>query len=154
MRGMETAPTPSEAHAPSLGMLIGQVRAELVRALEAELQREGVELRFTQFLALKRLALDGPMCAGQLARALDHDAGAMTRVIDQLEKKGYVVRQPNKLDRRSLRIAVTEAGMATWKHIAQAHERTLERAQHELTAADREQLMHSLERIHAALRAS
>lgn len=153
MLGMETAPTPSAPPARSLGVLIGQVRGELVHALETELQREGVELRFTQFLALKRLAVDGPMSAGELARALDHDAGAMTRVIDQLEKKGYAVRQPNELDRRSLRIAVTEAGMATWRHIAKAHERTLERAQHELTPAERKQLIAYLERILAALRA-
>jgi DNA-binding MarR family transcriptional regulator len=132
--------------------MIGLVRAELVRALESELQREGVELRFTQFLALKRLALDGPMCAGELARALDHDAGAMTRVIDQLQAKGYVRRQPNEQDRRSLRIAVTDAGMATWQHIAKAHERTLDRAQHALSTEERAQLMHSLQCMHAALR--
>jgi DNA-binding MarR family transcriptional regulator len=151
MRGMVSHDAPPESHAPSLGLLISMIRSELVRALESALQREGVGLRFTQFLALKRLALDGPMCAGELARAIDHDAGAMTRVIDQLESKGYVRRQPNEQDRRSLRIAVTDAGMAVWRHIARAHEHTLERAQQTLTPAERVQLMDLLERIHASL---
>ncbi len=135
----------------SLGLLVSMIRTELVRALESALQREGVGLRFTQFLALKRLAKDGPMCAGELARALDHDAGAMTRVVDQLEKKGYVRRQPNEQDRRSLRIAVTDAGKAVWRHIAIAHEHTLERAQQDLGADERAQLMDLLERVHASL---
>jgi DNA-binding MarR family transcriptional regulator len=154
MRGMQTDPAPVIHRPPSLGVLIGQVRNELVRALETELHRQGVDLRYTQFLALKRLAMDGPMHAGELARALEHDAGAMTRVIDQLEKKGYVVRQPNPQDRRALRLAVTESGMATWQLIAKSHERTLERAQHELTTEERAQLFRALERIHAALCAS
>ncbi|NKZ39881.1 MULTISPECIES: MarR family transcriptional regulator [Oleiagrimonas] len=151
---MEKPTNPAETHDLSFGLLISMIRTELVRALEAELQTEGVDLRFTQFLALKRLALDGPMCAGELARAVDHDAGAMTRVIDQLETKGYVRRQPHEQDRRSMRIAVTDAGMATWRHIAKAHERTLERAQQELSPDERAQLMDSLERVLAALRAA
>lgn len=155
MRAMtppRTAPEAPEAPARSLGLLVSMIRSELVRALESALQREGVGLRFTQFLALKRLAVDGAMCAGDLARALDHDAGAMTRVIDQLEAKGYVRRQPNEQDRRSLRIAVTDAGMAVWRHIARAHEQTLERVQQTLTPAERAQLMDLLERVYASAR--
>lgn len=153
MRGMENPAASPTTPSRSLGLLISMIRSELVRMLETALQREGVELRFTQFLVLKRLALHGPTCAGELARALDHDAGAMTRVIDQLEAKGYVHRQPNEQDRRSLRIAATDAGMAVWRHIAKVHERTLECAQQELSATERTQLMDLLERVHAALRA-
>lgn len=144
-------PTASAPSARSLGLLIHMIRGELVRALESALQREGIGLRFTQFLALKHLALDGPMGAGDLARALDHDAGAMTRVIDQLEAKGYARRQPNEQDRRSLRIAVTDAGMAAWRQIAQTHQHVLERAQQDLSQDERVQLMCLLERIHATL---
>lgn len=151
MHGMIAPPTDLHAEGRSLGLLVSMIRTELVRALESALQREGVGLRFTQFLALKRLAKDGPMCAGELARALDHDAGAMTRVVDQLESKGYVRRQPNEQDRRSLRIAVTDAGMAVWRHIAIAHEHTLEHAQQDLDPAERAQLMDLLERVYASL---
>jgi len=143
-----TTPAPSGR---SLGLLIHMIRGELVRALESALQREGIGLRFIQFLALKHLALDGPMGAGDLARALDHDAGAMTRVIDQLEAKGYARRQPNEQDRRSLRIAATDAGMAAWRQIALTHRHVLERAQKDLSVAERTQLVDLLERIHATL---
>ena len=144
-------PTTPASSGRSLGLLIHMIRGELVRALESALQRGGIDLRFTQFLALKRLALHGPMGAGDLARALDHDAGAMTRVIDQLETKGYARRQPNEQDRRSLRIAVTDAGMAAWGQISLIHRQVLERAQQDLSETERAQLADLLERIHATL---
>ncbi|MCT6995144.1 MarR family transcriptional regulator, partial [Salmonella enterica subsp. enterica serovar Javiana] len=69
----------------SIGVLIGLVRSELVRKMEAELQASGADLRFTQFLILKRRAYMGPMSASELARAVELDGGAMTRQLDQLE---------------------------------------------------------------------
>jgi DNA-binding MarR family transcriptional regulator len=76
--------TPKE----SLGILLGLVRAEIVRAMEAELAAKNLDLRFTQFLILKRLARLGPMSASELARSVELDGGAMTRQLDQLERKG------------------------------------------------------------------
>ena len=79
----------------NLGVLLGLVRSEILRAMEAELAVRGSELRFNQFLILKRLATLGPMSAGELARAVDLDGGAMTRQLDQLERKGYLRRRPH-----------------------------------------------------------
>ena len=43
----------------SLGALIGMVRGEIVRAIESDLASLGVDLKFTQFHVLKRLATHG-----------------------------------------------------------------------------------------------
>jgi DNA-binding MarR family transcriptional regulator len=135
-----------------LGVLIGSVRAEMVRALEADLAAQGVGLRFTQFLVLKRLAAMGPMSATELARAVDLDGGAMTRQLDQLEMKGYLRRHPHEQDRRALRIELTEAGEALWKHMNVCNGETLERAQRDLDPGEREHLLEYLERVLNALR--
>lgn len=138
----------------SLGFLIALVRSELVRALEAALADEGIDLRYTQFLVLKRLAMRGPMGAGELARSLDYDAGAMTRLLDQLESKGYLSRRPHPQDRRAVRIELTDAGVALWRHIAAANERLLDRAQRDLSDEERGQLLDYLARVLNTLRAS
>ncbi len=135
-----------------LGVLIGAVRAELVRSLEADLAAQGVGLRFTQFLSLKRLAAAGPMSATELARAVDLDGGAMTRLLDQLETKGYLRRHPHEQDRRALRIELTEAGEALWAHMDECNTRMLERAQRKLDAGERERLRDYLERVLNTLR--
>ena len=147
----------TEAHAPtppreSLGMLLCLARGEIVRAMETELMAHGSNLRFTQFLIIKRLARLGPMGAGELARSVDLDGGAMTRQLDQLERKGYLRRCPHAQDRRTLRIELTPAGTTLWQQLADCQQRVLKTAQRELKAAQRAQLHDYLERVLHALR--
>jgi DNA-binding MarR family transcriptional regulator len=148
---MSPSPTPSYPQ-DSIGVLVGLVRSELVRKMEAELQASGADLRFTQFLILKRLAYMGPMSASELARAVELDGGAMTRQLDQLEGKGLLRRQPHEQDRRALRIELTAAGDAMWRQITPCNERVLDAAQKALNPTEREQLRDYLQRVLDALR--
>ena len=136
----------------SLGILLGLVRAEVVRALETELAAKGVALSFTQFLIIKRLVRLGPMAAGELARAVDLDGGAMTRQLDQLERKGYLRRCRHEQDRRSLRIELTAAGGTLWHELTDCNQRVLKAAQRSLNSTERAQLHDYLERVLQALR--
>jgi DNA-binding MarR family transcriptional regulator len=111
-------PTPAmhdtavDASQVTLGMLLSMVKAEMVRALEAEFASKNVDLSFTQYLILKKSQQLGPVSATELARAVEIDGGAMTRQLDHLERKGYLRRTPHEQDRRALRIELTEAGSA------------------------------------------
>lgn len=149
---MNTQPPVPTSPKESLGVLLGLVRAEMVRAMEAELARTGADLRFTQFLILKRLARLGPMSASELARAVELDGGAMTRQLDQIERKGYLRRCPHEQDRRALRIELTEAGHAIWQQLTDCNERVLNAAQRSLDDAEQAQLHDYLERVLHALR--
>ena len=136
----------------SLGVLLGLVRAEIVRAMEAEIAAKGLELKFTQFLILKRLARLGPMTATELARSVELDGGAMTRQLDQLERRGYLRRCPHAQDRRALRIELTAEGDALWRQLDGCNEHVLKAAQRSLNAAERKHLHDYLERVLHALR--
>lgn len=136
----------------SLGILLAMVRAELVRAMEAEIAAKGLELRFTQFLILKRLARLGPMGASELARSVELDGGAMTRQLDQLEHRGLLRRCPHEQDRRALRIELTAEGDALWQQLTACNERVLAAAQATLDTDERQQLHDYLERVLHALR--
>ncbi|EIL97989.1 MarR family transcriptional regulator [Rhodanobacter thiooxydans] len=140
--------TPQE----SLGILLGLVRAEIVRAMETELAAKGLNLSFTQFLILKRLARLGPMSASELARSVELDGGAMTRQLDHLEGKGYLRRCRHEQDRRALRIELTDAGNALWTQLVDCNERVLTAAQRSLSEAEQAQLQDYLERVLHALR--
>nr|WP_243040753.1 MarR family transcriptional regulator [Dyella sedimenti] len=120
--------------------------------METELAASGVDLRFTQFLILKRLAMLGPMSASELARAVELDGGAMTRQLDQLEGRGLLRRQPHEQDRRALRIALTQEGDALWRQMTPCNDRVLEAAQVALDTTERAQLHDYLERVLHALR--
>lgn len=45
-----------------------------------------------------------------IARIIDLDAGAVTRLADRLEKKGYLRRTPDLSDRRSVLLSLTSSG--------------------------------------------
>lgn len=149
---MNTSTVQTDASKESLGILLGLVRAELVRSMEAEMAAKGMDLRFTQFLILKRLAVLGPMTATELARAVELDGGAMTRQLDQLESKGYLRRCPHLQDRRALRIELTDKGNALWQQLTSCNERVLDAAQRSLSDVERKRLHTYLERVLTALR--
>lgn len=148
MNTNSVAPAPQE----SLGLLLSLVRTELVRAMEAELVAKGLDLRFTQYLILKRLGLMGPMSATELARAVELDGGAMTRQLDQLERKGFLRRRPHEQDRRALRIELTTDGAALLQDMLSCHERVLQAAQRSLNETERHQLHDYLSRVLKTLR--
>jgi DNA-binding MarR family transcriptional regulator len=149
MSGKNTAPSPFQ-----LCSLIGRIRSELHAGIEAELARQGFELGFSQFVTLKRLGTDGPMTAGELARLLSHNPGAMTRLLDKLEQRDYVRRVPDPNDRRALRIELTASGRTLWKRINACGERVAERALERSTEKERTQLQSLLDRVLDNLRRS
>lgn len=136
----------------SLGVMLSLVRAEIVRSMEEELAATGLDLSFTQFLILKKLAHLGPMSASNLARTVELDGGAMTRQLDQLERKGYLRRCPHEQDRRALRIELTEAGAAQSQQLIDCSVRVLDAAQRSLSETERTRLHDYLTRVLQALR--
>jgi len=64
----------------------------------------------TQWSALMMLLSGKCDTCAALARDLAHDKGAMTRLIDQLDERGLVVRERISDDRRQVRVSLTEAG--------------------------------------------
>lgn len=134
-------------------MLLTMVRSEIVRAIEAELASQDLDLSFTQFLILKKAHQLGPVSATELARAVELDGGAMTRQLDQLERKDLLRRTPHEQDRRALRIELTSAGTAVWQNTASlCSERAMSAAQRTMTAKEQAQLHDYLTRVLSALR--
>jgi DNA-binding MarR family transcriptional regulator len=50
----------------------------------------------------------GPLTAGELARAVGLTTGAVTTMLDRLERAGLVRRRPDPADRRKVMVEVTE----------------------------------------------
>jgi DNA-binding MarR family transcriptional regulator len=48
----------------------------------------------------------------ELSRSLAYDSGSMTRMLDRLEKKGFIARTRSEHDRRVVEVDLTEAGRA------------------------------------------
>jgi DNA-binding MarR family transcriptional regulator len=88
-------------------------RAELLRDLDRELRRTGAQsvllsqavadrlgMNPTDLESLDILSLTGPITAGRLAELTGLTTGAITGIVDRLEKAGYVRREQDPRDRR------------------------------------------------------
>jgi DNA-binding MarR family transcriptional regulator len=101
----------------SVGYLLNQVVTSMRRQIEQAMTAH--DLTAAQWYPLWKLRRDGPVTAQELARDMDIDAGAMTRLIDRLAAKGLVERQRSASDRRVVMLALTPAGEAVAAHIPQ-----------------------------------
>lgn len=102
----------------SVGYLLHQVVTSMRRHIEQAMAVH--DLTAAQWLPLWQLARDGACSAQQLARDVDIDAGAATRLVGRLVAKGLVERQRAPSDRRVVMLQLTPAGQAVAAHIPQA----------------------------------
>ena len=77
------------------------------------------DISVTQCYALELLALRGPSTVNDLAAGLYLDKSTTSRVIDALERKGYVARHPHPEDRRALLVQATQEGTDLYTQIEQ-----------------------------------
>ena len=75
------------------------------------------DVSVSQCYALEAIALEGPLGLNDLAARLYLDKSTASRVVDALEKKGYVERRESPEDRRALRLVATEAGRDLYARI-------------------------------------
>lgn len=68
------------------------------------------DVSVTQCYALEATVLEGPLSLNELAARLYLDKSTASRVVDALERKGYVERRASPTDRRALRLVATDAG--------------------------------------------
>jgi DNA-binding MarR family transcriptional regulator len=88
-----------------------------------------------------------------LAKSLCYDAGALTRMLDQLEQRGYLERHPHPDDRRALRIVLSRSGSALGEQLIAISEDVLDHALSDLSEEEQRQLADYMRRMLATLRA-
>ena len=69
-------------------------------------------LGITDMKTLSVLMREGPMTAGRLAQRLSLTTGAVTNVIDRLQRRGFVARAPDPDDRRKVIVLVNTDALA------------------------------------------
>ena len=72
------------------------------------LRKQGVPLTPEQFMLIDLLWNQGEMSQQELADQLHKDKNSVTKLVDAIERKGFVVRRQNMSDRRSNTLVLTE----------------------------------------------
>lgn len=81
---------------------------KLKQYIAAMLRQNDVPLTPEQFMLIDLLWNQGEMSQQQLADQLQKDKNSVTKLVDAIERKGFVIRKQNANDRRSNTIVLTE----------------------------------------------
>jgi len=92
----------------SIGYLLRQTMSAVNRDAETEMRPHG--LTAVQWAPLMIISRGGNPTAASLARDLNTDTGAMTRMLDRLEAKGLLTRSRSSQDRRVVVLTLTDQG--------------------------------------------
>ncbi|SRR6059058_3597164 len=114
--------------------LVGQMQflgqmASTETALFHQAAAAKLGLGITDTKTISVLLQEGAMTAGQLGRRLSLTSGAVTNVIDRLERRGIVQRASDAKDRRKVIVTVNENKLAAadkvYRSVGKAFERLL-----------------------------
>ncbi|GAA2116599.1 MarR family winged helix-turn-helix transcriptional regulator [Actinomadura alba] len=131
--------------------VIGRI-SRLSRLLDRELKEffaaHGLEnWEFDMLATLRRSGPPYELTAGALNRAAMVTSGAITNRIDRMAAKGLVDRVPDGTDRRSVRVRLTERGLATADELVVLHVANEARLLEALDPEERDQLVNALRRL-------
>jgi len=92
----------------SVGWLMKRAIISITQAADRRLESKGIT--HAQWAALFMLESRRASTVAELARETQSDPGAMTRLLDRLEAKGFCRRQRSTDDRRVVRVELTPEG--------------------------------------------
>jgi DNA-binding MarR family transcriptional regulator len=92
----------------SVGYLTKRAHSLLLDAVEPLLEKHG--LTYAQYIILAMLRDSTAVNPKDICLQFRHDSGALTRVIDQLAERGFVVRLRSDVDRRKVELQLTAVG--------------------------------------------
>jgi DNA-binding MarR family transcriptional regulator len=108
----------------SIGALLTRVRASLAAAVDQALLEDQdiapYELTYAQCVVLAKLHQGETQCAGEICKLLTYDRGAMSRMLDRLERKRMIRRVRRPGERRMIALEITKEGEEVYPKIKAA----------------------------------
>ena len=128
-----------------VGAFIGHARRTIVEAIEQKLAP--LDISHAQWIVVMLLGDGAAVTAAELCKILVYDPGAMTRLLDRLEKKGVLRRVRAKSDRRTARLELTPEGKRLYPKILEALVQEFNRLLRGFSKAEVRQLEDLLQRM-------
>ncbi|WP_051532185.1 MarR family winged helix-turn-helix transcriptional regulator [Brackiella oedipodis] len=126
------------------------ITVSIERKLDQELQPLG--LTAAQWKPLALIGRGRVKTATELARRLEIDSGAITRLLDRLEKKGLVRRCTSQTDKRVTNLYLTDKSQQINDQISNSIEKVLDAHFDELSPEELDTLRSILKKIIARVR--
>jgi DNA-binding MarR family transcriptional regulator len=133
----------------SLGFHCNLTVKAFMRTLEKTLR--GTGLSNAQFLALEHLIASGPLSQSELVERLSITPATGARLVDRMERDGWVARQTESADGRVKRVVPTKAVTEIWYNVSESGQKILRRAYRGIKPEEIETVKRVLEAVRSNL---
>lgn len=128
-----------------IGFLISDVARLMRTAFDRRVRQLG--LTRSQWLVINRLHRRPGATQSELAEMLEVEKATAGRMVDRMEKKGWVVRRADAADRRVNRLHLTDEADLIQLQLAEIADRTVDDALALLSARQRDQFAEAMRRV-------
>ena len=127
------------------GFLLKDIQRMYVRLFEQRVPQLGIT--FTQCKVLVLLSRNEGTTQAKLAEVSETEPMTLVRVLDRMERDGWIERRADPADRRAYRLYLKPASTPVLEEVLRIGEKIRAEALAGLSAEQREQLMEMLERV-------
>ncbi|OPY80534.1 MAG: putative HTH-type transcriptional regulator YusO [Syntrophorhabdus sp. PtaU1.Bin153] len=129
----------------SLGFHCGLTFKAFIGSVERKLKGTGVSP--AQFLALAHLVALGPLSQSELVDRLSITKATGVRLVDRMERDGWVAREADPKDGRVKRVVATQRAIEIWERVSKAGREVLDQAYRGVHTSEIETVKRVLERV-------
>jgi DNA-binding MarR family transcriptional regulator len=126
---------------------VAQAEARLDELLQQNRPSTGTDYDLLYNIGIILSHQKTPLTMSELSQTLDVPLSTATRIVDLLVKNNYAQRLNDPEDRRIVRIALTETGLATYQVINEFMQKRLDRVLQHFTVGERDTLLTLLNKL-------
>jgi DNA-binding MarR family transcriptional regulator len=126
---------------------------DLEKAFHTDKAREALhmDISFPELFVLKQLSSNEEPSMSELGRSISMDLSTLTRTVDKLVEKEFVVRKPDPKDRRMVRVAITGEGRKIISRFEDQRKKHIESILRQMTSKERRDLLNIFKTLHARI---
>lgn len=114
---------------------------------QAIITQEYQDITNNDMHVIEAIGVGEPKNMSTIARLLSVTVGTLTIAMNSLVKKGYVIRERGKEDRRVVYISLSEKGLRAYRHHEEFHRQMIEAVLENLTEDETESLVKALAKL-------
>lgn len=105
------------------------------------------DITYNDFHIIEAIGLQEPKSMTTVAKLMDVTTGTLTKAMDALTEKGYVIRERSKQDKRVVWVYLTDKGKKAYAHHEDFHRKMIAHIKGQLTEQETPILIYALAKL-------
>ncbi len=110
-----------------------------------------IDISFPEIFVLRQLSSNKEPTMSELGRSISMDLSTLTRMVDKLVEKEFVVRKRDPEDRRMVRVAITAEGRKIISRFEEQKKKKIESILRQMTSQERKDILNIFKTLHARI---